>query len=247
MERPRSKQAELLSGRELLRSAALGAGGVLLAFAALYAATGVHDGFGDWDLHRMGRHLRRMMVWLVPAAAIAGPFILDSYHRMLVKRARRWEDLHAIARPILHFGLWAMSILLAVMLQLFLFAVNRIAARVGLKAGLAEPFSPSWLATPIWFFGFPFAFRGVDMTNEDGKRLKLPFAGLLSPRRFLRWLPWLMAGIWFWTGAVSEDTGERVDSRWLFVAASYWFADFLIVALQVVPALKARHAGSQGA
>lgn len=238
MDRPRPKANTPLSSRELWTSAALGAAGVLLAYAAIYAGTGVHDGFGDWDLHRTGRRLRRLSFWLVPAAAVAAPFLRDSYHRMLEGRPRGWDILHAAARLFLHFGLWGMSVLLALTFRLCLFGLKRLAARLRLYGGEAKPFSPSWFAVPIWFIAFPFPLLGAPITDEDGGEVELPTPDRLSARRLLRWLPWLLAGMWFWTGAVSEDTGERVDPRWLFAAASYWFADFLIVARQVVPELK---------
>lgn len=241
MEQPRlpgAKKATFLSNRELLTSAALGAAGVLLAFAALYAGTGVHDGFGDWDLHRTARRLRRMLIWLIPAAAVAGPVLRDSYHRFVERRPGPWDYLHAVARLLAHLMLWVMSILLAGVLRLMLLPLKWLARRLGLYAGALNPFPSSWFATPVWFFAFPFAVEGGTIPNDEGEPVEILSPDRLSTRRILLWLPWLMTGIWFWTGAVDEDSGERIDPRWLFAAASYWFADFLIVARQVVPELK---------
>lgn len=56
----------------------------------------------------------------------------------------------------------------------------------------------------------------------------------------LRWLPALIAMIFLYTDAVSEDTGERIDPYWLTLAASFWLIDYLIVAFQVAPELRAR-------
>jgi hypothetical protein len=47
--------------------------------------------------------------------------------------------------------------------------------------------------------------------------------------RMLRFLPVLIAVLWFWTFATSEDTGDRVDPRLLSLAASFWLGDFLVL------------------
>ena len=45
-------------------------------------------------------------------------------------------------------------------------------------------------------------------------------------------LPWLIACVFLWVGAESEDTGDRVDPYWLTAVASIWFADYLMVAFR---------------
>lgn len=95
-------------------------------------------------------------------------------------------------------------------------------------------------AAPIWFFGFPLAAMGMPITHDDGESVEIPSPDKMGRSCLLKWAPWLLTDIWFWTGAVSEDTGERVDPRWLFAAAFYWFADFLIVAYPILPSFKSR-------
>lgn len=62
----------------------------------------------------------------------------------------------------------------------------------------------------------------------------------ISRRRLLRWLPAFCAMIMFLTAFVNEETGERVSPYWVAAGAAFWLADYLITALRVMPALRAR-------
>lgn len=235
----KASRLTILSNRDLLTAAALGVAGVLLAYAAIYIGIGIQDGFGDWDLHRTGRRLRRMNSMLICAAAIAGPFILNSYHRMMEGRARPWDFLHGVARALVHLPLWSMSIFLTIVLWWITLPLKWLVARLSRSLGASAVPSKTMPDIPILFLSFPFILAGVPIktTNEDEEEVLLSSSDRLTTRRLLKWLPWLITGIVFWTGAVGEDSGERIDPRWLFAAASYWFADLLIVACQVAPAL----------
>ncbi len=90
------------------------------------------------------------------------------------------------------------------------------------------------IGVPVWFIMLPFIASDAPMEGD----MTLPKT--VAQRALLRWLPFILAGIALWTGAVSEDSGERVDPYWLAVGATAWLADFLIVALRVGPVLRAR-------
>ena len=91
---PASREGPLddLAASGLMMAAAV------VALAAVYVGTGWHDGFGDWDLHRLGRRLRRLAYWVLPAAAVAGPALLTFYRRLLGQPPGGWGVLLAIPR-----------------------------------------------------------------------------------------------------------------------------------------------------
>jgi hypothetical protein len=222
--------------------AALAIAGVLLAMLAVYLGTGLEDGFRDWDLHRLGRRFRRALLWAVPLAAVAGILLRAYYERMLQQSLSGVGMLWSIVRAFVHFPLYGMLALLAVAwgiaLALWYWLMLRWRRDASAAAEDAGPVTGSiisrWLGPPVWFISLPFIAMKLPMEDE----MELPQT--ISRRRLLRWLPAVLASLLLFTGAVSEDTGERVNPYWLVAFASYWLADYLMVALRVAPILSAR-------
>jgi hypothetical protein len=228
--------------RKPLAGAALGIAGLVLAMLAVYVGTGLHDGFGDWDLHRLGRRLRRALVWALPLAGVGGWLLHGYYQRLLQGRMSGWVLTGSVLRAFVHFPLFGALALFAMMWS-FVLAGGRLLARLWRRREAApedpEPALQRWIGPPVWFIMLPFIMLKVQVEGD----LELPET--VSRRRLLRWLPALIAMIFLYTDAVSEDTGERIDPYWLTLAASVWLIDYLIVAFQVAPELRARRRAQQ--
>jgi hypothetical protein len=224
--------------RKPIAAGALGVAGLLLAMLSVYVGTGLHDGFGDWDLHRLGRRLRRALIWALPLAVLAGLLLQAWYERLLQGGSSGWVVLGAVLRAFAHFALFGTLALLA-MIWAFVLAARRLLARLWRRGGPApedmDGVWQRWIGLPVWFIVLPFIVLKLPMEESD---LELPET--VSRRRLLRWLPALIGLIFLYTDAVSEDSGERVDPYWLTLAASFWLIDYLIVAFQVAPELRAR-------
>lgn len=223
--------------RKPLAGAALGVAGLLLAMLAVYVGTGLHDGFGDWDLHRLGRRLRRALIWALPLAVLGGLLLHAYYERLLQGGVSGWVSLGSVLRAFAHFSLFGALALFAMMWSFVIVGWELLARlwrrREAAPAG-AEGLLQSWIGPPVWFIVLPFIMLKLPMEGD----IELPQT--VSRRRLLRWLPALLALIFMYTDAVSEDTGERIDPYWLTLAASFWLIDYLIVAFQVAPELRAR-------
>lgn len=218
--------------------AALAVAGTVLAMLSVYVGTGLHDGFGDWDLHRIGRRFRRAMLWAFPLAAVAGLLLRAYYARMLQQSMSGMGVLWSIVRLFAHFPLYGMLALFAFAWGFALACWRRVMIRWGRGAPAAaedyESIILRWLGPPLWFMLLPFIATKMPMKGD----MELPKT--ISRRRLLRWLPAVLAVLFFFTDAVSEESGERIDPYWLTAAASLWLADYLMVALRVAPVLRAR-------
>lgn len=220
--------------------AGIAAGGLILAMLAVYVGTGLHDGFSDWDLHRLGRRLRRSLPWSLPLAVVAG-LLLRGYYLGLLRGSRSgWGMLWSVARAFAHFPFFGMLALLAMMWG-FLAAGGRLLPRLWRKAA-RKPLPPQneapvlerWLAVPLWFIMLPFIVLKLPMEGN----IAIPQS--ISLRRLLRWLPAMLALLFLYTDAYSEDSGERVDPYWLTAFAALWLGDYLLAALRLAPVLRAR-------
>jgi len=223
--------------RKPLAGAALGGVGLVLAMLAIYVGTGLHDGFGDWDLHRLGRRLRRALIWALPLAVLGGLLLHAYYERLLQGGVSGWVGLGSVLRAFAHFPLFGALALFA-MMWCFILAGWRLLARLWRRREPApegvDGSLQSWIGPPVWFIVLPFIMLKVPMEGD----IELPRT--VSRRRLLHWLPALFALIFMYTDAVSEETGDRIDPYWLTLAASFWLIDYLIVAFQVAPELRAR-------
>ena len=227
-----------LGGR--LVFAALALAGTILAMLAVYVGTGLHDGFDDFGLHRIGRRFRRALPWALPLAALAG-VLLQAYYARLLRQGKPGADiLWSIVRAFAHFPLYGMLALLAFMWCMVIAGWRLVLIRWQRKSAAAPEDSESlflrWLGPPVWFIALPFVVMKMPMEGD------FKFPQVISRRRLLRWLPAILALVFLATDAVSEDTGERVDPYWLAAVASFWLADYLMVALRVAPVLRARRA-----
>ena len=204
--------------------------------------TGLHDGFGDGDLHHIGRRFRRHLPWALPLAAIAGVMLRAYYARLLRPGISGLVMLLSIVRAFGHFPLYGMLALFGVMWGFVLAGWNWLMARLRRNARAAADDSESilsrWLGPPIWFIVLPF----IAMKLPSDGDIELPET--VSRRRLLRWLPAVLALIFLFTDAVSEDTGGHVDRYWLAAVTSFWLADYLMVALRVAPVLRERRRSS---
>lgn len=212
----------------------------------VYAGLGVHDGFGDWDLHRVGRKFFRYLPWILALSALGGALLRGYYARVLSAKPSFWCICWTIVRAFAHFPLYGGVALMSVLAGYAWFALRWTRHRLlgGEAPGDSEDVLAAWLGPPIWFIIMPFNLMVVE-SETDGD-VELPET--VSTRRMLRWLPAVIAMLMLWTGAVEEESGERVDPYWLAAFASYWLADYLAVAWLVAPVMiarrKSRPAGS---
>ena len=213
----------------------------MLALVCIWIGTGWLDGFHRPDTQWLGRKFAALAPWAIAIACVAGPLIRWSYGFTTRGTLSPVGLLVAIPRAFAVFPLYGFIILLGLLLcglvALSLWGLSRVLRLVG-ATGLAHALRPraglfEWIALPIWMIVFPFT-----LAKPEGE---LPLAQMESLHRRMLWLlPVLLAFIVFWTGAVSEDTGDRVDPFWLAAGAAYGLSDFRIVARQVIPRLHAR-------
>lgn len=221
------------------RFALLTVAAALLAMLAVYVGTGLHDGFGDWGLHRIGRRFRRALLWALPLAAVFGLFLYAYYRRLLRPGASGWLMLFAIVRAFGHFPLFGALVLLAMVWTFGEVVLRNLLAR---RAGRAAAGSASEnlferrLGPPLWFMCLPFIAMKLPIESD----IEIPET--VSQRRLLRWLPGALLLLMFLTDATDEDSGERIDPYLLATLASFWLGDFLVVLLRVVPAMRGRQA-----
>lgn len=218
---------------DLRLSAALGVGGLLLAMLAVYAGTGLQDGYGDWELHRIGRRYLRWLPLALLAAALAGTLVGRFHARLLRPSPPGSLLLLGAVRAFLLFPCYGFVALFAFIGALAVTAVEKLRGRT-FTGEASGPRLDRWLGLPIWFLCLPFVAAGIQGEGD----LTLPKA--VAPRRLWSWLPFVLAVILVLTGMVSEDTGERVDPYLVTAGAAYWLMEHLIVILQVAPLLKER-------
>lgn len=212
--------------------------GAALAMLGVYAGLGLHDGFGDWDLHRVGRKFLRVLPWIVCLSALGGALLHRFYARALSGKPSFRVIAWTVVRAFTHFPLFGGVALFAAMLGLADLGLRAARHRFfgGGPPGTSDDALSRWLGPPIWFIIMPFNLMGIDAESDSD--VELP--DTVSTRRLLRWLPAVFAMLLIWTGAVSEETGERVDPYWLSAFASYWLGDYLAVAWLVSPVMIAR-------
>ncbi|MDX6770885.1 MAG: hypothetical protein SF051_15225 [Elusimicrobiota bacterium] len=224
-----------------LDAVVLSCAGCVLGVASVYAGTGWLDGFHTGGTEVVGRKLVKLSLWLLPSAAVLGVLLHRFYAAVLrpgQAESKPGVMLLAIPRAFFHFPLYGMLALLGIIVGGAWLGVVWLKRR--LLGGPPErvddgPNLPQRLmGIPIWFIMLPFIAAGAPMEGD----MSLPKT--VPQRALLRWLPFILLGIAFWTGAVSEDSGERVDPYWLATAASAWIGEFLFVAVRVMPALRGR-------
>lgn len=225
-----------LASRSRFMAAALA--GAALAMLGVYAGLGFHDGFGDWDLHRVGRRFFRYLPWIVCLSAFGGALLRGFYARLLTGKPSGLGVLWTIVRAFAHFPLYGGVALFSVMAGFAGLGLRMLRHRFlgGEAPGTTDDAVAAWIGPPIWFIIMPFHLMGIE--SESDSDVDLPET--VSTRRLLRWLPAVLAMLMVWTGAVSEDSGERVDPYWLAAFASFWLSDYLAVAWLVSPVMIAR-------
>jgi hypothetical protein len=224
-----------------LPAAGLAAAGTAIALLCIWLATGWMDGFHRGDTRWLGWKFVSVAPWALCMALVMGALIRWTYS--LALRRKPLGLLIAVPRAFVVFAIYGFVVLIGALLcgivALLLWGLSRMLRFIG-ATNAAEWTRPrpglfEWLALPLWMIVFPLMLANPDAEPES------PSPEIESLRRRLLWLlPVLIPFIFLWTGAVSEDTGERVDPFWLAGAAAYWLSDLLIVALQVVPRLQAR-------
>jgi hypothetical protein len=228
-----SPEHELASRAHFMAAALAGAA---LAMLCIYIGLGFHDGFGDWDLHRVGRKFRRVLPWVLGLSLPFGALLRGFYAHLLSGKPTGPAILWSVVRAFVHFPLYGAVALISVMAGFAVLGLSalRFRLRGGAPPQAADDAVASWIAPPTWFIVLPFNLLGLP--NEGD--VELPET--VSTRRLLRWLPAALAMLMLWTGAVSEDSGERIDPYWLAAAACYWLGDYLAVAWLVSPIMIAR-------
>lgn len=218
------------------RFMAAAAAGTALALLGVYAGLGLHDGFGDWDLHRVGRRFLRYLPFVLALSALGGALLRAYYERLLAGKPSGLGVLGTIVRAFAHFPLYGGVALFSIMFGFAALGLRSLRHRFlgGEPPGTSDEALTRWLGPPIWFIIMPFNLMGVEGEGD----VDLPER--VSTRRMLRWLPAVLAMLMLWTGATSEDSGDRVDPYWLAAFASFWLSDYLAVAWLVSPVMIAR-------
>lgn len=223
--------------RAALLCAALAMAGLLLAMASVYLGIGWLDGFGDWDLHRLGRRFRRALLWALPLAAIAGLLLYACYRSALDEKHKGLIVLFAVIRAFAFFPLFGMAMLLGMIGG---FAGALLLAAYGKLSGQppAEPETDGLiqrlLVVPLWFLTLPFTLLKVQSQGD------IDIPARVGKARLLNWLPFLIVLLALFTGGESEGSGQRIDPYWLTAIAAWWLGDYLVVAGWLAPTLAAR-------
>lgn len=227
--------------------AAFFAGGVL-AVASVVLGCGLGPGLFSAETQILERKLLKQCLWMLPAAFAAGVLLREYYARLLKDSRKGLETglllLFAIARAFFHFALFGFitmcAMLGALCLALLRWLASRATGRGPLPPGdIQDGTLGRWIAYPLWFILLPMSLLKIENEGE----LRLPVT--VGTRPLLLMLPAALLCVMMWTGMTSEDTGERVDPRYLAAAASLWLGDYLSVALFVMPAARARR-GQRG-
>jgi len=214
--------------------------GTAMALMCVWLATGWMDGFHRSDTLWLERKFLSLAPWALGIALIMGALIRWSHS--LALRKKPLGVLIAIPRAFLVFPIYGFVVLVGYLLcafvALLLWGLSRMLRLVG-ATNAAEWTRPRAVfaempALALWMIVFPIALASPDSESD------IPTQEIQSLRRRLLWLLLVLVPfIFLWTGAVSEDSGERVDPIWLAAAAAYWLSDLLIVAFQVAPRLQA--------
>lgn len=228
-----SSEPELPSRSRFMAAALAGAA---LAMLCIYIGLGLHDGFGDWDLHRVGRKFRRALPWVLGLSLPFGALLRGFYAHLLYRKPTGPAVLWSVVRAFVHFPLYGAVALISVMAGFAVLGLRalRFRFRGGEPPQTADEAVAAWIGPPIWFIVMPFNLLGPPIESD----IELPET--MSTRRLLRWLPAVLAMLMLWTGAVEEESGERIDPYWLAAAACYWLGDYLAVAWLVSPVMIAR-------
>jgi hypothetical protein len=205
--------------------------GLLLGQAVIYAATGWRDGWQDPDLWRLKHRCFRHLPWTLAAAALVGG-LLERFHQRWLNPGPShalggWPVGVAILRVFLHFPFYGFFVLIQFAGILILGAARILWRRVGKLPAKPRPADFPFLdSVALWMLLGPFQGQA----DEEGQ--VLTFA--LSPSTLAARVPWFLLlialGLWAWTGAESEASGERVNAFLLSLPAAVWVGDFLLLA-----------------
>ncbi len=245
--------------QDRLLAVGLAMAGMTIAMLVVYVGTGLHDGFDDWDLHRLGRRFRRYFPYALLLAAGLG-LLLHSYYSSVIRATPApWTLLISIPRTFIHFAFIGFVVLFAFMAllarQCYKWIVRKLRCAndpkdLATDRAFHDPILHTGIAMPMWFMLFPITTMSRDgaawemdddseLAEDVSRSLRMPGLNTMK-HRMLSLLPWLVASALLWVGAESEETGNRVDPYWLTVFASFCFADYLLVAFRVVAMLRVR-------
>lgn len=200
----------------------------VLAMLVVSAATGLIDGFGSMRWLAL-RFERLLPVAIVVAASIG--VVMSRYHRSWFAVGPKESPsggvaLLSVVRAFALFPLYGGIAFMVLLLWLARGLMTR-AWRV-LRRSRTRPApmlrSDFGELLPLWFMLAP-----IHHLDEEGGGLA-PREALPRQRRLmLRWLPAVLLAVAVWTGAVSEETEDRVNPVSLAMAATYWIGDYLLV------------------
>lgn len=213
-------------------SAALGVAGTGLAMLAVGVGTGLLDGFGSAGLQVLARKYWRWAPGILPASAALGLAVARFHARLLEPSPPAGLMLLGAVRVFVHFACFGFVVLFAFIAGVGAVLLERLTGR-SFGGGPVSSGPERWIGLPLWFLMLPFA---VLHPRSDEEALPRQVSG----RRLKSWLPFVLAAVALLVRMESEETGERVSPYWLTLAASYWLADYLVVAFQLAPAFTAR-------
>lgn len=211
------------------RAALIGALSFALATAlstmgVIYAATTFLDGADDPSVWALERRFLRRLPWFAALMAGLGAGAGWFHQRCLSSPARLPGKvvLLSVARAFFHFPLYGGMVLvhfICVLLGTAARAMWRraIGASPPPEVDVGERISGS---VPLLFVLAPFGGQNASRWRSGVRHLALWMKW---------WLPFVLLALWIWTGAVSEDTGERVDPIALSLAGAVWLGDYLLL------------------
>jgi hypothetical protein len=222
--------------------AAFAAGGVL-AVAFVLLGRGLSEGLFSAATQVLERKLLKQCSWMLPAAFAAGVLLREFYAGLLKDSRKDGETgllvLFSIVRAFFHFALYGFIALLAMLAALGLAGLRWLASRATGRGPLPlgdiqDGLIGRWITYPIWFSLLPMTL--LKLENEGDLRLPVT----VGTRPMLLMLPAALLCVMMWTGMRDEESGRRVDPRYLAASATLWLGDYLTVALFVMPVARAR-------
>lgn len=204
--------------------------GLLLAQAVIYLSTGWRDGYQNPGLWSLKRHYLRYLPWTL-ALAVGVGWWMEGFHRSWLEKEPGkplvgWSVLVAVVRVFVLFPFFGFLILFQ-FLFLFLRGIGRaMLERVRKRPAPSLPEDLDFMrSTAFWVLLGPM----TGMIDTEGRTLTFEIPPSELATRTLRLFPWLLLVLWIWTGAESEDSGERVDPFWLSLAGMVWLGDFILL------------------
>lgn len=201
--------------------------GLLAAQAVIYASTWWRDGALDPGVWALKRQALRALPATLPGAALVGVLLQEAHRAALASKVPGgWPILVALPRLFLHFPCYGFILLVQFIGQLGLgMLLGWLGRRRRAASGQAPPEVAFERSFVLWMLLGPMA----RLKDAEGRAIDFPVGPGEVFLCCLKLLPWVLGVVWVWTGAVGEESGERVDPFLLSLAATVWVGDLLLL------------------